>query len=871
MKTLIIAEKPSVARDIAAALGVKKKVGDYLEDERYVIGNAVGHLVELLMPEDIDPKLRRWRMDSLPIIPKDFGVQPIEKTKDVFMGLKKQMARKDVDALINACDAGREGELIFTYICQAANCKKPVKRLWMQSMTHKGILEAFEHLREGSEMAPLNDAARCRSEADWLIGINGTRAITARMFGGRPGKAATVGRVQTPTLALVVERERAIRNFVSKDYWRIRGEFDVKLGRYEGIYQKPDFKKSGEDEDALDKADRIWTEADAAAIVSATKAAEWASVTEEKKRTRQGAPRLYDLTTLQREANTRYGMPAGMTLRAAQSLYEKHKLLTYPRTDARCLPEDYVPVCKAVMGALSMGGDNESRDDIAPHANRALDQGLVRFDKRIFDNKGISDHFAIIPTEATAVGKKLSTDERKIYDMVARRFVAAFFPAAEFDVTTRISTVAEHNFRTEGKVLVIPGWLDVYGRTVGKDELPALSPADGQPPRAKVAGIEQLADQTRPPARYTEATLLTAMETAGKDLVDEELVEAMKEKGLGTPATRAQTIDHLINEQYMERQQRELVPTGKAEGLIDFLKAVDIQSLVSARLTGEWEYQLKLIEDGKMTRAKFMKSIDEHAESVVGKAKSYSEATQEVKDTDIVCPSDGKTLQETVRAYKSQDGTVAIYKSMAMRLLTLDEVRQLVEKGQVGPLDNFRSKKGRPFSAILRMEEGKVKFVFDNSRPQAPALNADGTPVLDENGEPLAPSAPAAPLELDKLTVVGVSPRDGTNMYEAPNAFVSESYAKGDRENGLRISRKILGKTIPTEEAKKLFANGETGILDGFVSNRTHRSFRAILVLDVKKGGISFKFPPREPSKGKKPGAKKAGAAEAPATEPAAE
>jgi DNA topoisomerase-3 len=842
MKTLVIAEKPSVARDIAAALGVKKKVGDYFEDENYVIANAVGHLVELLMPEDIDKNLRRWKMDSLPIIPKKFDVKPIEKTKDVFSGLKKLMARQDIETLVNACDAGREGELIFSYICQAAKCKKPFKRMWMQSMTKKGIQEAFEHLREAAEMEPLDSAARCRSEADWLIGINGTRAITARMFGNRPGKAATVGRVQTPTLALVVERERAIRSFVPRDFWRIKGVFDVAEGRYEGIYQKKDFKKGSDEDDSADKVDRLWTKADADAIVAAARDAQWADVTEEKKRTRQGAPRLYDLTTLQREANNRFGMPAGVTLKAAQSLYEKHKLLTYPRTDSRCLPEDYLPVCKAVMGALA-AGDAESRDDFAPHAGRALDKDYIRFDKRIFNNAGISDHFAIIPTEATAAGKKLSADEHKIYDMVARRFIATFYPAAEYDVTTRISTVASHAFKTEGKVLVIPGWLDVYGRVVGKDEMPALSAKDGQPPRAKVAEVEQLAEQTRPPARYTEATLLTAMETAGKDLEDEELVEAMKEKGLGTPATRAQTIDHLIHEQYMERQQRELVPTGKAESLIDFLKAVDIQSLVSARLTGEWEYQLKLIEEGRMTRAEFMKSIDEHAERVVGKAKSYSEDSQAATDTDIISPTDNKPIQETVRAYKSQDGVISIYKSVAMRLLSLDEVRELVTKGQVGPLDNFRSKKGRQFSAILRMEEGKVKFVFDNTRAPG-ATNADGTPA--EGAEA------AQPLELDKLTVVGVNPRDGTNMYEAPNAFVSESYAKGDRENGLRISRKILGKTIPTEEAKNLFAKGETGIIDGFVSNRTHRAFRAILVLDAKKGGISFKFPPREPGAGKK-------------------
>jgi DNA topoisomerase-3 len=349
------------------------------------------------------------------------------------------------------------------------------------------------------------------------------------------------------------------------------------------------------------------------------------------------------------------------------------------------------------------------------------------------------------------------------------------------------------------------------------------------------------------------------METAGKDLDDEELVEAMKEKGLGTPATRAQTIDHLIKEQYMERQQRELVPTGKAESLIDFLNAVDIQSLVSARLTGEWEYKLKLVEDRKLTRDAFMDGIREHARSVVEKAKGYSEAAQEAKECAFASPTDGKPMMEGLRSYKSQDGSLTIYKTMASRLISPEEVAALVTKGSVGPLDGFRSKMGRPFSAILRLEEGKVTFVFDNT-PR------NGAATSGEAGE--GEGAENAPIDLGQLPQVGICPRDGTVMYEAPNAFISESYAKGDKEKGLRISRRILGKVIPTEEAKKLFANGETGVIDGFISKKTHRAFKAILVLDVKKGGITFKFPPREPSaKGK---ARSKTTAKAGATEPSA-
>lgn len=840
MKSLIIAEKPSVARDIASALGRFKKNGDSYENDEYVISSAVGHLVELFMPEDIDKKLGFWRMESLPIIPDEFQVKPIEKTKAKFADLKKLINRKDVGQVINACDAGREGELIFTYICQAANCKKPVKRLWMQSMTKQGIREAFERLRDDSEMKPLQDAARSRSEADWLIGINGTRAITTRMYGSRRGQVATVGRVQTPTLAMVVERERAIRNFKPRDYWRVRGEFLISNGLYEGIYQRPNFKKS---EDEHDRIDRLWERNEAEAILKAVQEIGDAVVEEQKKRTRQSPPRLYDLTTLQREANNRYGMPAGATLRAAQGLYERHKLLTYPRTDSRYLPEDYLPVCKSVMSVLageSSDSGNVAGGSLAPHARRALDQGMIKFDKRIFNNKGVSDHFAIIPTETSAEGKKLNNDEQRIYDMVSRRFVATFYPAAEYDVTTRTSTVAqEHVFKTEGKVLVVPGWLDVYGRTQAKDELPALSAEDGKPPMAKLANVELLEEQTKPPPRFTEATLLTAMETAGKLVEDEELAEAMKERGLGTPATRASIIEHLIREQYMERLGRDLAPTAKAESLFDFLKAINIRSLVSASLTGDWEHKLKLIEERKMTREEFMKGIREHAERVVGKAKNFEESHDTAPLTDIVSPTDGQPMRDTLRAYRSQDGQLAIYKTIGNRMLEPEEVRTLVSQGQVGPLDGFRSKAGKPFSAILKIEEGKVKFVFDNAGQS-------------EEGE-------GEELDLSTLKVVGKSPVDGSPVYETPSAYASETYLKGDRSKGIRISRQILGKTIPPEEATNLFEKGETGLIEGFRSKKTKRLFSAHLLLK-KNGSIGFKFPPREPKAPGKTAAKKVAA-----------
>jgi DNA topoisomerase-3 len=827
MKKLIIAEKPSVARDIATAIGRTKKVDDWFENDEYVISSAVGHLVELFMPEDIDKKLRYWRMDALPIVPDKFKLKPIEKTKQRFTLLKKLMNRKDVGEIINACDAGREGELIFTYIYEAAKCKKPFSRLWMQSMTKEGIKKAIDAPRDAETMQPLQDAARSRSEADWLIGINGTRAITTRMYGSRRGQVATVGRVQTPTLALVVEREREIQSFKPKTYWKLSAEFGISEGVYAGIYQRPDFKKS---DDNQDKIDRLWEKETAEKILAEVTSGEKAAVVDTKKRSKKAAPALYDLTSLQREANNRFSLPARVTLQIAQALYEKHKVITYPRTDSRCLPEDYVPVCKRVLGLCS--------GDLRQHAELALQKDYVKPNKRIFNNAKISDHFAIIPTEVDGLSRKLSDDEYKIYDMIARRFIAAFYPAAEFDVTTRISTVKGHAFKTEGKVLVKPEWMSVYGKAETEDNLPGLSDADGKPPMADVNSVDMLEEQTKPPARYTEATLLSAMEGAGKFVDDEELAEAMKEKGLGTPATRAQIIEHIIREHYIEREKRELIPTAKAENLIDFLRAVNINGLVSARLTGDWEFRLNEVETAKRSRADFMKGIKEHAEAIVTKAKGFEEKDEDAKETDIINPADNKPLLETLRTYKSQDGNLTIYKTIGNRKMAEEEVRTLITEGQIGPLDGFRSKMGKPYSAILQMgEDSKVKFVFGNS---------------DSNGE-------ESDIDLSTLKVIGTSPLDNSPVYEAPNAYISESYTKGDRQKGLRISRKLLEKTLEPEQVAKLLTDKKTDLIENFRSKRTKKLFSAYLILKAN-GGIGFEFPPRPAKKAttKKTATKKA-------------
>ena len=604
MKTLVIAEKPSVAQDIVRALtpvaGKFEKHEDHFENDKYIVTSAVGHLVEIQAPEEFDVKRGKWSFAHLPVIPPYFDLKPVDKTRSRLNAVVRLAKRKDVGDLVNACDAGREGELIFRLIEQFAfgtdgltagkkgSPPKPVRRLWLQSMTPQAIREGFEKLRSDKQMQGLASAARSRSEADWLVGINGTRAMTA--FNSRDGGffLTTVGRVQTPTLAVVVEREEQIRKFVSRDYWEIHATFLAEAGEYQAKWFDPNWKKNPDDAEL--RADRVWSQRDAVAIADAVRG-KAASVTEESKPTTQASPGLFDLTSLQREANGRFGYSAKTTLALAQSLYERHKALTYPRTDSRHLPEDYLPVVRNTMGVLAGSGMRH----LAPFAQQAMDEGYVKPSRRVFDNAKVSDHFAIIPTLQAPSG--LSDAEQRIYDLVVRRFLSVFFPSAEFMVTTRISQAVGHSFKTEGKVLVKPGWLAIWGKEAASEVEGAKEGDKGQslvPVRpgemVPAENVEARGLKTRPPARYSEATLLTAMEGAGKFIEDDELREAMQEKGLGTPATRAAIIEGLINEKYMIRDGRELIPTAKAFQLMTLLRGLGVEELSRPELTGEWEY-----------------------------------------------------------------------------------------------------------------------------------------------------------------------------------------------------------------------------------------------------------------------------------------
>ena len=805
-KKLIIAEKPSVAADISRALGGFTRKGEYFESEEYVLSSAVGHLLELTLPPEHNVKKGKWSFANLPVVPPHFDLAPIERSEARLNVLLKLLKRKDVTGIVNACDAGREGELIFRYIAQYAKTKKPIERLWLQSMTQSAIRDGFAALRQDRDLLALADAAKSRSEADWLVGINGTRAMTA--FNSREGGfyLTTVGRVQTPTLAILVEREEKIRAFLPRDYWEVHARFGAKAGEYAGRWLDPGFKK---DEDPERKQERIWTAKRAEAIAAAC-AGQQGTVTEETKPSTQASPLLYDLTSLQREANGRFGFSAKGTLSLAQSLYERHKALTYPRTDARALPEDYVSTVKKTMDALA------SVKEFAPFAKQVLKSGWVKPNKRIFDNSKISDHFAIIPTLQTPTN--LSEPEAKLYDLVVRRFLAVFFPSAEFLQTTRITMVREEQFRTDGRVMQSPGWLAVYGKSL-QDETVTL-PAITQGEKVTTIEAKATANQTRPPARLNEATLLSAMEGAGKLVEDDELREAMAAKGLGTPATRAAVIEGLIYEKYVERLGRELKPTWKAFRLFFALRHFGVDEITSPELTGDWEFKLKQMEQAKLPREKFMKHIEQVTRDLVKRVKSGTIPEEAFATVSAPCPKCGGVIQETYRKFQCQSCDFYIWPVLLGRDWSPEEVAELVTKKFIGPLNGFRSKQGRPFSAGMKLSpEFKIEFDFGQG--------SDSNEPVDFSGQ----------------EALGTCPKCASRVYEHGVSYVCEKSVGPQRSCDFRSGRMILQQPVERAQMQKLLATGRTDLLTGFMSKK-NRKFKAFLV-KTPQGKIGFEFLPR--------------------------
>ncbi len=862
-KTLIIAEKPSVANDLARVLGKLPEFGkfekkkDYFENDNAYISSAVGHLVELKMPEGPNGKKLPWGMKHLPVIPPRFELQPIEKSLARFKLLQRLLKKKDVSTVVNACDAGREGELIFRYLVQMVDLRDDLefKRMWMQSMTDESIIEAWKSLRADADLEPLADAALCRSESDWLVGLNGTRALTA--YNSRNGgfNVTTAGRVQTPTLVILAERERQIRAFVPESYWEVRADFSVARGEYAGRWFREDFQKLEDQPHA--RPERLWTREEAEQIVHRCQGSSGV-VEETKKPQKQAPPLLFDLTSLQREAGNKHGFSARRTLQLAQACYDRYKLLTYPRTDSKYLPEDYLATVRTTISALAKQKPHAAfPESLARCADWLLQDDRIVSSKRIFNSAKVSDHFAIIPTGKTPP-PKLDDGALKLYQLVVRRFLAIFFPSAEFELTRRLTRVGQDCFLTSGKVLVKPGYLEVYGRRAGvagdSDELVAAE--DGE--TATVTSIEIKEDETRPPARYNDSTLLSAMETAGKRVDDEELRDAMSERGLGTPATRASIIENLIRQKYVfrhEQQKRDLVVSNKGLALDDLLHEIGITDLGSPEMTGEWEYKLKQIEHGRLDREAFMDEIKNLTTNIVEETRKFTESVvnRPFPDLEAPCPECGGGV------HRQTDGLFECYnpecsfklkKHIASHELTEDEARTLMTAKRVGPIDSFKNRFGQPFTAELTLEKKKkawkLEFVFE------------GDDLREEELKSLT----------DELVICEAPRGDGTDakvkVYETEKAFLAPDMATSVDERGVRISKTILQKEIPSEQGIKLFAEGKTDLMPGFMSKKGRR-FSAHLTLDYATGKLGFEFAPRKKAtsdkadngKGKKKATKK--------------
>jgi DNA topoisomerase III len=788
-KWLVIAEKPSVAADIAKALGGFDKKADHYESDKFCVAWAVGHLVELLSPEDIDVKFKRWLLQDLPILPEKFEYKAKDGQKDRLEHIKALAKRKDTVGFINACDAGREGELIFREVFDYSGESKPTQRLWLQSMTKDSILKGFGSLRDGKEFNPLGDAARCRAESDWLIGMNGTRAITRRL---RPkaakGSSWSVGRVQTPTLALVVKREMEILRHRPEPYWSIEGRFSTPTHDYSGQWFDPSFKRteqSEEDSAVREKEDRIFSKEIFDKVtkdLEANKAS--AKASETRKESKEIAPQLFDLTTLQREANRKFGMPASRTLQAAQRLYEKHKVLTYPRTDSKYLPEDYTSHCDGMIEKLvSLSGS------LGSSAKKIKKSGLLN-KNRIFNDKMISDHFAIIPTGEFS--DKLEGDDARIYELVLKRFLAAFMSHAIWAKVERITVVGSQSFRTRVQDLQEPGWREAYGLDSEEEsKLPKLNEKDPNgSAQVQVLGSDVSEIATRPAPRLSEARLLGLMENCGKTVEQENFAEALSEKGIGTPATRADIIENLIIKEYMQRSGRALKATPKGIRLIDVLGRVPVAGLASVELTGEMEHDLKMVEKGTKKRADFMKNMREYAAEIVEKAKSFEyDAIYQNEGLLGACPRCKKgQIREAFWAYKCNNADAKseakcefiIWKDKNQRYIDRSLVQDVLKHKTFGPIE-FQTNAGTAYEAMV-------------------TVNENGFFLLDEKGVPIETKSLATAEVLQeeevKLTCLGFAGR----LVETEIAYMCEFRVNG--EQGLPVAAAVLSGEEPDASKK---------------------------------------------------------------------
>jgi len=845
-KALVITEKPSVARDVANALGGFREHDGYSESDAYVVTFAVGHLFELLPPEEVDEKYKRWTLDTLPILPQEFRYRPKKGQSERIRTIRKLLARKDVHEVINACDAGREGELIFREIVDHLDSHKPIRRLWLQSMTVEAIRRGFESLRPGEDLQGLADAAACRARSDWLIGMNATRAFTKRLKSRKEKTAWSAGRVQTPTLGMLVEREFEVLAHVPRPYWRVTGTFEHAGNAYTGEWFDSAFE-SGQDE--AGRADRIFDEARAREIAAAV--SEQAGTADEtRKPSRESAPPLFDLTSLQREGNRRFGWSARRTLSAAQRCYDRHKLITYPRTDSRCLPNDYRDTVNKALRAFERGakGGADGLADYATAAARLRSEGLGN-QKRIFDDRGVSDHFAIIPT-GELPSPALGGDDRRLFDLVARRFLGAFHPPALWERVERITDVGGERFRTRERSLVEPGWRAVLPASADEQRQGGLRPlvpgskdASGVPVRS--GEPEVIAEETKPPARITEGRLLSLMENAGKQIEDENLSAVLHEKGIGTPATRADVIENLIAKGYAVRADKALRPTVKGIRLIDTLRRIHVDRLTSPELTGEMEYHLIQVERGGRSADDFMREIVDYASEIVDCAKSFEyDELYDLDETLGECPSCGRPVIEMAWFYRCKpvegveredDCPMRFWKDTSGRYLDRSAVAALLRDGKTGPLDGFTARSGRTYRGVIEIDREAWRLKV-GSLGWNEGEGVSDVPEYDVDSEP-----------------VGRCPFDEEcSVVEAPTQFICERKLKEEelgkdearpKSCGFVLPRTVCKREITRDEAAVYLLTGKTELLSDFTS-RFGRPFAATLVLK-ENGRHGFEFQPR--------------------------
>ena len=881
-KALVIAEKPSVAKDIAQSLGGFKEVkicpGFVLhESEDYVVVSAIGHLLRIEESDETLYMKPKWSFKNLPVVPKEFVIKPIDQRSYERTCLIQAVGeREDISRVINACDAGREGELIFRHLQSFGVARgKPVERLWMQSMTKDAIQKAFHELRSDASMRPLYDAAQSRAEADWIIGINGTRAITTIASMRGPFNVTSVGRVQTPTLAMIVERDEEIASFIPTPFWTIEGLFSFEAGEFVARWEANAITApptTGEKSklgtpDPLAKfrnKNRLWSENDVLKVISESQEYLVGPVEETEKPGTSAPPGLFDLTSLQRECSQKFGMSAKNTLSAAQSLYEKHKALTYPRTGSKVLPNNYVETVQEIMEKLaSLPAGSSTTEDVECYANTSrgvVDSDRVRLNagnEKLFNDAGVSDHFAIIPT-AQGIRPEVLTDIAKdpyvwrVYDVVISRFIAAFMPPSNFLTTKRTVSLGHHSFVCSGKVTTFKGWKEVYESRLGLvDEDNDLVVKGSLVPLAEgetsvtVLNIQGKEDNTRPPPRLTDASLLSMMQGAGKLVDDLELRDALGDRGIGTPATRASIIEELItSRRYVERQRNELWSTAKGRSVIQLLKTLNIQDLQSPELTGTWEHQLALMEKGEVTRPEFMAAVARMAGKIV--TQSREQATKgglmglvwEKLDPPRGCPKCKENfLFRTLQHYECGDDNCGFHmkSTYAKREILRHELDELFDQHRLGPVDDFKSRFGVAFTASLIFDPRSFKVTLEfqdalavKELREATKLGADPKSVYESLGKCPKCAGTAQVLDLHM-------------------SYVCENALRETMPCDFKLPTVLLNRPFVAQEVSQLLGKGKTELLEGFTSNKKRRmKFSAHLQLSPTDSSLKFVFPPKK-------------------------